>query len=489
MKLNMYVNGEWVDSTNNDLRDFLNPATGEVIGQTVEGTKEDVHQATRAAREAFESGIWSEITHTERANYLSKIAEGIEKNQKELIDAEVLNNGKPIREAESDILESAKCFRYYAGIIRKSIGDVYNVSESMQTMVIREPIGVCGLIVPWNYPLLMSVWKLAPALAAGNTIIIKPSEVTPLTLVKLFEIMDEIGLPKGVVNLVLGDGAVVGNEITVSDEVDMISFTGGTNTGRHIMKAAAETIKKVSLELGGKSPNIFFADTDLELAVDYALYGIFYGTGQVCSAGSRVLVEDKMYDSFVDLFVERAKQIKVGPGDDPNTEIGPLVSQEHMDKVLHYIELGKKEGARLACGGKRLKENDMAKGFFVEPTVFTDVEQHMRIVQEEIFGPVVCIQKFSTEKEAIQLANGTDYGLAGAVFTNDITRALRVIKKVRSGITWINSYHETHYESPWGGYKQSGVGRNLGTYGLDEFMELKQVNINLETSKINWFEE
>src|SRR5699024_10026288 len=308
--------------------------------------------------------------------------------------------------------------------------------ESMQTMVIREPIGVCGLIVPWNYPLLMSVWKLAPALAAGNTIIIKPSEVTPLTLVKLFEIMDEIGLPKGVVNLVLGDGAVVGNEITVSDEVDMISFTGGTNTGRHIMKAAAETIKKVSLELGGKSPNIFFADTDLELAVDYALYGIFYGTGQVCSAGSRVLVEDKMYDSFVDLFVERAKQIKVGPGDDPNTEIGPLVSQEHMDKVLHYIELGKKEGARLACGGKRLKENDMAKGFFVEPTVFTDVEQHMRIVQEEIFGPVVCIQKFSTEKEAIQLANGTDYGLAGAVFTNDITRALRVIKKVRSGITW-----------------------------------------------------
>jgi betaine-aldehyde dehydrogenase len=359
----------------------------------------------------------------------------------------------------------------------------------MQAMVVREPVGVCGLIVPWNYPLLMSVWKLAPALAAGNTVVYKPSEVTPVTPKKLFEIFEEVGLPEGVVNMVMGAGPVVGNEIAANPDVDMVSFTGGTKTGKHIMKTAADTMKKVSLELGGKSPNIIFADADFETAVDYALFGIYAGAGQVCSAGSRILVEESIYDQFVERFVERAKKIKVGPGNAPDTEMGPLVSQEHLDKVLSYIKLGQEEGAKLACGGNRILVNGLDKGYFVEPTVFVNVEQHMRIVQEEIFGPVVCIQKFKTEEEAIKLANGTVYGLAGAVFSKDGAKALRVIKKVRSGITWINAYHPTYNEAPWGGYKQSGIGRSLGTFGFEEFQEIKQININLQVEPTGWFAE
>jgi betaine-aldehyde dehydrogenase len=333
----------------------------------------------------------------------------------------------------------------------------------------------------------MSVWKLAPALAAGNTIVYKPSVVTPVTPKKLFEIFEEVGLPKGVANMVMGAGSVVGNEIASHPEVDMVSFTGGTKTGKHIMKTAADTMKKVSLELGGKSPNIIFADADFETAVDYALFGIYAGAGQVCSAGSRILVEEKIYDQFVKRFVERAKQIQVGPGNDPSSEMGPLVSVEHLEKVLQYIELGKQEGATLACGGNRIVRDGLDKGYFIEPTVFVDVKQEMKIVQEEIFGPVVVIQKFNDEEEALKLANGTVYGLAGAVFTKDGARGLRVIKKLRAGITWVNSYHPTYNEAPWGGYKQSGIGRSLGTFGLEEFQEIKQININLQVEPIGWF--
>jgi betaine-aldehyde dehydrogenase len=357
----------------------------------------------------------------------------------------------------------------------------------MQAMVVREPVGVCGLIVPWNFPLLMSVWKIAPALAAGNTIVFKPSEVTPVTPTKLFEIFEEVGLPKGVANMVMGAGPVVGNEIASHPEVDMVSFTGGTKTGKHIMKTAADTMKKVSLELGGKSPNIIFADADFETAVDYALFGIYAGAGQVCSAGSRILVEESIFDQFVDRFVERAKKIQVGPGNDPSTEMGPLVSQQHLEKVLYYIDLGKQEGATIACGGNRITKNGLDKGNFVEPTVFVDVKQDMRIVQEEIFGPVCVIQKFKDEEEAVKLANGTVYGLAGGVFTKDGAKGLRVLKKLRSGITWVNSYHPTYNEAPWGGYKQSGIGRSLGTFGLEEFQEIKQMNINLQVEPIGWF--
>ncbi|REJ16940.1 MAG: aldehyde dehydrogenase [Bacillaceae bacterium] len=485
--LKMYINGEWIDSKTKNKRDIYNPATGEVIAQAAEGTVEDAREAIKVAKEAFESGIWSDVPAAERAAYLYKIADKIDENAEELARLETMDNGKPLREARFDMADAANCFRYYAGLITKPEGVTYQVSDPAQALVVKEPVGVCGLIVPWNYPMLMSVWKIAPALAAGNTIVYKPSEVTPVTPTKLFEIIEEVGIPKGVANMVMGPGATVGNEIAESKDVDLVSFTGGTKTGRSIMKAAAGNIKKLSLELGGKSPNIIFADADFEVAVDYALFGIFCGTGQVCAAGSRILVEESIYDKFVDRFVERAKKIKVGSGDDPNTEMGPLVSQEHMEKVLRYIELGKQEGAKLVCGGNRITENGLDKGYFVEPTVFVDVTNDMKIVQDEIFGPVVVIQKFKDEQEAIQLANATDYGLAGAVFTVDGAKALRVIKKVRAGITWINMYHNTYNEAPWGGYKQSGIGRALGTYGLDTYQETKQININLQVEPIGWF--
>ncbi|MEH6938090.1 aldehyde dehydrogenase family protein [Bacillus sp. JJ664] len=489
INLKMFINGEWKDSSNHEKRPVFNPASGEIIAYAPEGTIEDAKNAIDVARKAFNDGIWSDLSAQERATYLFKIADKIEEYQEELTLLETLDNGKTLREAGYDVADAAACFRYYAGLITKPDGFTYHVADPMQAMVVREPVGVCGLIVPWNYPLLMSVWKIAPALAAGNTIVFKPSEVTPVTPKKLFEIFEEVGIPNGVANMVMGAGPVVGNEIASNPDVDMVSFTGGTKTGKHIMKTAADSMKKVSLELGGKSPNIIFADADFETAVDYALFGIYAGAGQVCSAGSRILVEESIYEKFVERFVERAKKIKVGPGYAPDTEMGPLVSKDHLEKVLGYIQLGQEEGARIACGGNRVVNFGLENGYFVEPTVFVDVEQHMRIVQEEIFGPVVCIQKFKTEAEALKLANGTVYGLAGAVFSKDGAKALRVIKKLRSGITWINSYHPTYNEAPWGGYKQSGVGRSLGTFGLEEFQEIKQININLQVEPIGWFAE
>ncbi|MDO6850609.1 aldehyde dehydrogenase family protein [Priestia megaterium] len=485
LTLNMYINGEWKKAEKR--RPTVNPATGEVIGYAAEGSAEDMKAAIEAAREAFDSGIWSETSASERAAILFKIADKLEEAKEELATLETMDNGKPYREAEADVEDAAACFRYYAGLITKPDGQTYSVPAPMQAMVIKEPIGVCGLIVPWNYPLLMSVWKIAPALAAGNTIVFKPSEVTPVTPTKLFEILESVGLPKGVANLVMGAGDTVGNTLIHDKRVDKISFTGGTVTGKHIMRQAAENVTKVSLELGGKSPNIIFADADFETAVDYALFGIFAGSGQICAAGSRILVEESIAERFIERFAERAQKIKVGNGMDQEIEMGPLVSEEHMKKVLKYIEIGKQEGARLVCGGNRITSSGLKKGFFVEPTVFSNVTSNMKIVQDEIFGPVVVIQTFKDEKEAIKLANDTEYGLAGSVFTNDGAKALRVIKKLRAGITWVNTYHFTFNEAPWGGYKQSGIGRGLGTFGLEEFQEVKQININLQVEPIGWF--
>lgn len=304
---------------------------------------------------------------------------------------------------------------------------------------------------------------------------------------KLFEILEEVGIPKGVANMVMGRGTVVGQTIAESKDVDIVSFTGSTDVGRSIMKAAAGNLKKISLELGGKSPNIVFADADLETAVDYGLFGIFFGAGQVCSSGSRILVEESIYDEYVKRYVERANKIKVGPGLAEDSNMGAIVSEAQLNSILNYIEIGKQEGATLAAGGCRLVDEGLDKGFFIAPTVFTDVTPDMRIVQEEIFGPVVVIQKFKDEEEAIKLANDTDYGLAGGVFSNDGAKGLRVIKKVRAGITWVNDYHPTYVEAPWGGYKQSGIGRSLGKYGLDEYQEIKQININLDVKPVGWF--
>jgi betaine-aldehyde dehydrogenase len=484
----LYINGEWVDSVNRDFQDVLNPANQEVIAKAPKATKEETEKAIQIAKETFESGVWSSKPPQERAAVLLQIADKLEEHSAEIAQLETQNNGKVLKEAESNVEESIEAFRYYAGLIQNQTGVTYEAMEGLQTMIVKEPMGVAGLIVPWNYPLLMSAWKVAPALAAGNSIILKPAEITPITAVKLFQLIDETDLPKGVAQLIMGDGVVVGQTIAESDDVDVVSFTGSTGVGRSIMHAATRNLKKVSLELGGKSPNIIFDDADFETAVDYALFGIFYGGGQVCSSGSRVLVQEGIYDKFVEEYAKRAQQIKIGPGDDESSKAGAIVSEKHMNSILEYIRIGQEEGATLACGGNRIERDGMAKGFFIEPTVFTNVTSDMRIVKEEIFGPVVVVQKFKDEEEAIRLANDSDYGLAGAVFSTDSNKALRVIQKVRSGITWVNAYHLTNIQAPWGGYKHSGIGRSIGTYGLDEYQETKQINVNLNPQPLHWFE-
>lgn len=486
--LKHYINGNWAESSDSEKMDIINPATREVIARAPKGTREETEEAIKIAKTTFESGVWSCQSPQERAAVLLQIADKLQENIDVLTDLEVQNNGKTRREAQSDAEEAAATFRYYASLLNMPKGQVYEASDDMQTLIVKEPMGVAGLIVPWNFPLLMSVWKIAPALAAGNSILLKPAEITPLTAVKVFELMDQTDLPKGAANLILGTGSVVGQTIAESHDVDVVSFTGSTEVGRRIMQAATGNLKKVSLELGGKSPNIIFDDADLETAVDYALFGIFMGSGQVCSSGSRVLVQEGIYDTFVERYVEKAKGIRVGPGNDEHSQMGAIVSEKHFESILDYIRIGKEEGATLALGGNRIEKNGLEKGFFIEPTVFTHVTSDMRIVREEIFGPVVAIQKFKDEEEAIKIANDTDFGLAGAVFSTDQNKAMRVIKKVRAGITWVNAYHLTNVQAPWGGYKQSGIGRSLSTYGLEEYQETKQININLDPKPIHWFE-
>ncbi|HYK51929.1 MAG TPA: aldehyde dehydrogenase family protein [Candidatus Eremiobacteraceae bacterium] len=485
----MFIDGGFAAASDGGTRKLINPADGEVVAVVAEGTKDDAERAIRAAREAFDNGPWSETHAQDRAKLLFQLADKIDENATELARLETLNNGKPVRETEYDVSDAANCFRYYAGLATKPHGETFDVPAPSQTFVVREPIGVCGQIIPWNYPLLMGAWKLAPALAAGNVCILKPSELTPLTALFLATLVEEVGFPKNVVQIILGSGPVVGQYIAESPLVDKIAFTGGTKTGRAIMLASTGNLKKVTLELGGKSPNIVFADADFDTAVDYALFGIYANSGQVCSAGSRLIVEESIHDKLVAKIVERAGKIRVGDGFDPETEMGPIVSRAHQEKIEAYIALGKQEGATLACGGGRLPGELGEKGNFIMPTVFTNTRPDMRIVQEEIFGPVLVVQTFKDEAEAIALANDTIYGLAGAVFTNDIAKAHRVIRKMRAGITWINTYHPTYNEAPWGGYKQSGTGRELGTYGYDSYTEVKQINVNLDVVPSGWFAE
>ncbi|MBS4190426.1 aldehyde dehydrogenase family protein [Bacillus sp. FJAT-49705] len=485
--LKMFINGKWMDSLSGEKSHVVNPANSKIMVEVSKGSREEAQMAINAARTAFDSGIWSDLPAAERASYLFKIADKIEEKAAELSKLETENTGKPLKESEFDIADTVDCFRYYAGLVTKPNGQAYPVADPVQAIVVREPVGVCGLIAPWNFPLLTGAWKIAPALAAGNTLVFKPAEITPVTTYKLFEIMEEVGIPAGVANLVLGGGSTVGNEISESQKVDLISFTGSTATGRSIMNSATGNIKNISLELGGKSPNIVFADADFETAVDYALNGIFTNAGQVCNAGSRLLLEESIHDKFIARLVERAKKIQVGPGNDSSTEMGPLVSEGHMNQVLEYIQIGLNEGAKLACGGNRITDSGLENGYYVEPTIFIDTKPDMRIVQEEIFGPVLVVQKFKDEAEAIQLANDTPYGLAAGVFSQDGAKALRVIKKVRAGITWVNAYNLAYNEAPWGGYKQSGIGRGLGTFGLDTFTEVKQININLDVKPTEWF--
>ena len=486
----MYIDGEFTESISGETFDSINPANGEVIATIAKAGIEDARKAVAAAKKSFyETRDWRDMDSQARGDIILKIADRIEENAAEFAYLDCIDMGKPLREAECDVDDAVHTFRYYASLIKAPAGGVYEVNEGfgkMHSYTVHEPTGVCALITPWNYPLLMGVWKLAPALAAGNSIVYKPASNCVLSSIKLFEIFDEL-LPKGCANLVLGPGGSIGNELAENKDVDMITFTGSTAVGQSIMRAAASNVKKIGLELGGKSPNIIFADADLEGAVEWAMIGIFLNQGEICSAGSRILVEESFAEEFTNRLAERANAITMG---DPlkNPDMGPVVSKEQMDKILSYIEKGKAEGARLVCGGERNTEGDLAKGYYIRPTIFADCTDDMTIVKEEIFGPAVTIQTFKTEEEAIAMANNTDYGLAGAVYTADGSRALRVIKEIRAGITWINCYNPCFNEAPWGGYKMSGIGRELGVHGLEEYQEIKQININLHPGIVGWYE-
>ncbi len=484
----MFLNGGWVEATEGHTREIFNPANNDRIAVVTDGTERDAETAIGYARRAFDDGPWPKMRAPERASYLFKLADLIEANGEALAELETRNNGKPLREAKFDVADAVACFRYYAGLITKPLGQTYEVGDpTIQSMVVREPIGVCGQVIPWNYPLLMAAWKLAPGLAAGNCCILKPAETTPLTAIELFKLIAEAGFPPGAAQLLLGPGPTVGHALAASHRVDKIAFTGGTVTGRKIMAAATGNIKKVTLELGGKSPCIVFDDADFDVALEFAMFAIFAGQGEVCSAGSRLLLERKLADKFLPRLAEACGKIVVGDGLDPKTEMGPLITPQHMARVLAYIAAGREEGARTICGGERLTGGALAKGNFVAPTVFVDTRPAMRIVCEEIFGPVQVVQFFDTEEEALRLANDSIYGLAGGVFTTDQSKGLRVLRGLRAGITWLNTYHPTFCEAPWGGYKQSGIGRELGTFGLEAYLETKQININLAPQRLGWF--
>ena len=483
----MYIDGKFTSAKSGATRDIIDPANGELIAKVPESSKEDVVIAIKAARRAFDEGDWRKTSALARSKLLFKIADLIRTHAKMLAELETRNCGKPLAEAEYDVTDAANCFEFYAGLATKIHGETMSVPANSFSYVVREPIGVCGQIIPWNFPLLMAAWKLAPALAAGNTVILKPSELTPITALELFKLIDQCGFPPGVVNLITGPGVGAGEELSTNSMVDKVAFTGGTVTGKKIMQAATGNLKRISLELGGKNPNIVFADCDLEMAIDGALFGAFANQGEVCSSGSRLIVERSIHKKIVAGMLEKIPNIKLGHGLDEGVKMGPLVSRTHREKIEHYIKIGIDEGAKLICGGKRPTGKAFENGNFFEPTIFDEVKPTMRIAREEIFGPVLAVIPFDTEEEAIQIANDTEYGLAAAVWTKDLTRAHRVTSQIRAGILWVNHYHPTHNEMPWGGYKQSGAGRELGLYGIESYLEIKQVNINLDDAPIGWY--
>jgi len=484
----LFIAGQWVEPAEGGTRDVINPFDGSVITTVAEASPVDAEAAVQAARTAFDEGEWSSWSPGKRGELLLRMADLLQRDRAEIARLETLDTGKTLVESGIDVDDVTAVFRYYGELADKDPTRVVDAgSESVHSRVVYEPVGVCALITPWNYPLLQASWKVAPALAAGNTMVIKPSEVTPLTTVKMVELLVEAGVPAGVVNLLLGSGPAAGAPMVESPLVDLVSFTGGLRTGQAIMKAAAGTVKKVALELGGKNPNIVFADADFEAAVDYALMAVFLHAGQVCSAGTRLIVQDELHDDFVAAVVERAKRIKLGNGLDEGTESGPLVSEEHRAKVESYVELGLQEGARLLAGGRRPDDPELQNGFFYLPTVFDDCRRDMRLVQEETFGPIMTVERFRTEDEAIALGNDTDYGLAGAVWTGDTERGERVAAKLRHGTVWINDFGPYLPQAEWGGFKRSGIGRELGHDGLAEYREAKHIYRNLAPAPQRWF--
>jgi aldehyde dehydrogenase (NAD+) len=473
----LLINGKWVDSASGKTFPTINPSTGEVITQVAEADAADVDKAVAAARAAFDKGSWRKMSAAQRGVLMNKLADLIEKHADELAQLEALDNGKPYHVARAaDLPLTIACYRYYAGWADKNQGKTIPVSGNYFSYTKHEPVGVVGQIIPWNFPLLMQAWKLGPALATGCTVVMKPAEQTPLTALRVGELMLEAGFPEGVVNLLPGYGPTAGAAIARHMDVDKVAFTGSTEVGHLIMRAAADTnLKRVTLELGGKSPNIVFADANMDEAIEGAHFALFFNQGQCCCAGSRLYVEEKVYDEFVEKSVARAKKRTVGNPFDKNTEQGPQVDQDQFNKVMGYIDAGKKDKARLVAGGNRVGD----KGYFIEPTVFADVQDNMKIAQEEIFGPVMSILKFKDIDEVVERANKSLYGLAAAVWTKDITKAHAIADSVRAGTVWVNCYDVFDAGAPFGGYKQSGIGRELGEYGLANYTEVKTVTIKL----------
>ncbi|KAL7282069.1 hypothetical protein ACG7TL_003538 [Trametes sanguinea] len=481
----LFINNEFVPSVDSkETIQCINPATEEVICSVVAGSEKDIDAAVAAARKAFKTTWGKNVTGWERSRLINKLADLIERDAQELAELETLNNGKPVKIARDfDIGDSVQCLRYYAGFADKIVGQSIEIDNKTKTAFTRhDPIGVCGQIIPWNYPINMWSWKVAPALACGCTIVMKPSEITPLTALKLSELVVEAGFPPGVVNTVPSLGSVGGAALSAHMDVDKVAFTGSTVTGRRIMEAAAKSnLKKVSLELGGKSPHIVFESADLDQAANWTGLGILYNTGQDCTAGSRLFVQDTIYDKFINILVEKFKQLKVTNGFDEEAGAGPVVSKMQYDKIFSYIEAGKQQGAKAVLGG----EKRPGKGYFVDPTIFVDVKPDMKIVRDEIFGPVLAVAKFSTEEVAIELANDTSYGLGAGLHSNDASQCMRVSQALEAGTVWVNQYNLLSNNVPFGGKKQSGIGRELGSYALEEYTSVKAVHWNYG-EKLDW---
>ncbi|MGA6159888.1 aldehyde dehydrogenase family protein [Stenotrophomonas sp. NPDC087984] len=484
----LFIGGQWTEAIDERTREIRCPADGSLVAVVDEGGGKDAAEAVAAARQAFDQGPWPRTPVGARGDLLLRVAGLVERDKAGLARAESLDTGKRLAESELDIDGVVACFRYYGQLVRTETDRVVDTgTEHTVSRVVYEPVGVCALITPWNYPLLQTSWKVAPALAAGNTFVLKPSELTPSTAIALMRLLAEAGLPDGVANLVLGPGAEAGAPLTDNPDVDMVSFTGGLRTGRRIMAAASGTVKRTSLELGGKNPNIVFADADFETAVDYALTAVFLHSGQVCSAGARLLVEDPVHDAFVEEVVRRARGIRLGGPFDERAQTGPLISAAHRAKVEAYVATGLAEGARLRCGGARPDDPALADGYYFLPTVLDRCHSGMSVLADESFGPVLTVERFAGEDEAVRLANDTVYGLAGAVWSGDEGRAQRVASLLRLGTVWINDYHPYLPQAEWGGFKQSGSGRELGPCGLAEYREAKHIWRNTRPRPQGWF--
>lgn len=479
--IKMLIDGQWIESASGKTFETFNPSRGSVLAQVAEGEREDINRAVAAARKAFERGMWPRLTFAQRGRLLWKLADLIEQNADELALLETLDNGKPIKYARSiDVPQAADHFRYFAGWATKLEGNTIPVSIPHKLVyTLREPMGVVGQIIPWNFPLQMAAWKLAPALACGNTVILKPAEQTPLTALRLGELICEAGFPHGVVNIVPGFGETAGAALAEHPDVDKIAFTGSTEVGKKILQASVHNLKRVTLELGGKSPNIIFPDADMRFAIRGAMNAIFFNQGQICTAGSRLFVHTSIYDQVVSRLSELTSKMKIGDSTDPATEMGPLISPQQLGRVMGYIETGKHEGATLATGGQRLDTQEFP-GYFLQPTVFDNVSDEMTIAREEIFGPVAVVLPFENMEEVAARANRSMYGLAAGIWTSDVKTAHEMAAALKVGVTWINTYNLFDAAAPFGGYKQSGYGREMGHEVLDAYTQTRTIWVNLQ---------